>query len=178
MRNISLSLMISMALWLGACTGVGFEQPQPAGISDLREIPVNLQGIYANGDNDSLVVSPDQIVYYGMNPQLQFSMKTKDLVFRRWEGFWVVNIRSNKFWEVFLCKDYGDSLVAMYIPGRYGLVMEEAFDWMKQYANGRAIDPAVSGEAYEFVVNPDSATFRQMVQKGFFKVSVPFIRKR
>lgn len=178
MRNIPMSLVVSMALWLGACTGVGFEQPQPAGISDLKEIPVNLQGTYANGDNDSLVVSPDQIVYYGMNPQLQFSMKTKDLVFRRWDGYWVVNVKNNKFWEVFLCKDYGDSLVAMYIPGRNALGMEEAFDWMKHHAKGRAIDPVVSDGAYDFVVNPDSAAFRQMVQKEFFKVGIPLKKKR
>lgn len=178
MKNISLGLMVSTALWLGACTGVGFEQPQPAGVSDLIEIPVNLRGTYANGDNDSLVVSTDQIVYYGMPPQLQFSMKTKDLVFRRWDGFWVVNVKNNKFWEVFLCKDYGDSLVAMYIPGRNTFGMEEAFDWMKQHARGRTIDPVVSDGTYEFVVNPDSAAFRQIVQKGFFKVSIPLKKKR
>ncbi|MGC8864672.1 MAG: hypothetical protein ACP5O2_03010 [Bacteroidales bacterium] len=178
MRNISLSWVVSIGLWLGACTGVGFEQPQPAGFPDLKEIPMNLRGTYADDDNDSLVVGNDQMVYYGMNQEIQFSIINQNLAFRPWDGYWVINFRENKFWDVFLCKYYGDSLEAMYIPGRQRQVIDADFDWMKQHAQGHTIDPDESDGVYEFVVNPDSAAFRQMVQKGLFKANLSLKKKR
>ncbi len=162
--------ILMMIIGLSACTGAAFENPQPFGVADILEIPEHFQGIYSNGDSDSLVVETNQISYYGLTSPLHFSLKNGDLTLRRWGDFWVVNLRNNDFWEVFLCKDYCDSLVIGYIPKSAAMEGDETFEWMKKYAARRPLEPSTNDAHIDFVLNPDSAAFREMVSKGFFKL--------
>jgi hypothetical protein len=110
---VRLSLVVIFwSLLLFSCKEVTFKEPQPAGVSALKEVPTGLQGIYQtyeeiSGDfSDTLII--ESWGYHMKNKDdkdwLNRGTLSDTLVLKFYENYYFINFKSGDQWVLRLLK--------------------------------------------------------------------------
>ena len=106
-----LTAILFLAIILSSCIDLGFENPQPEGLSNVDGLPAELSGSYINKD-DTLVFSSGFIISGGDSVSL---IPSETLVIRKYNGYYFINMTDEKkgYWTVTCAKINKDRLTLM-----------------------------------------------------------------
>ena len=107
----TVGLILCWCILLASCKEVSFREPQPAGVTSLKEIPKSLQGRYRgmdNQDNDTDTLFIESWGYHFKdgknNDWLGRGTLSDSLVVKYYENYYFVNFRSGNQWVLRLIK--------------------------------------------------------------------------
>jgi len=116
----SLALILCWSLLLYSCREVSFREPQPVGISPLREVPRALQGHYVGLDNrgndtDTLVIEPwgYRLKDQKDNDWLGRGVISDSLVVKFYQNYYFVNFRAGNQWVLRLIRQKASGAIEL-----------------------------------------------------------------
>jgi hypothetical protein len=172
---VRLSLLAFVgSLLLVSCKEVTFEQPQPAGVPALNEVPPALRGAYqtfdqASGDfSDTLVIEA-----WG------YRMKDKDdrdwlsrgtlsdtLVVKYHENYYFVNFKSGGQWVLRLVKQEPDGSIRFLAIDIQDDTKRK--DMLKKISKKLKISEFRHKDDTYYQINPTSQQLMTLIKEGFF----------
>jgi hypothetical protein len=167
---------ILIAFWsamLYSCKEVSFREPQPAGVSALKEVPKALQGQYIGiddqgKDTDTLII--DAVGYHfkdsNDNDWLGRGTISDSLVIKSYENYYFVNFRSGDQWVLRVIHQLpsGD-IKFMYIN-----VSDDARrkDMLKKLSKRIAVKEIKRKDDTFYQIAPTKEQLLQLLRDGFF----------
>jgi hypothetical protein len=158
---------------LYSCKEVSFREPQPAGVSSLKEVPKALQGRYVGiddqgKDTDTLII--DAVGYHfkdsNDNDWLGRGTISDSLVIKEYENHYFVNFRSGDQWVLRVIHQLpsGD-IKFMYIN-----VSDDAKrkDMLKKLGKRVAIKEIKRKDDTFYQIAPTKEQLVQLIRDGFF----------
>ncbi len=176
LRNLQLQWpLLTATILFCACSDVVFVSPQPIGANDLRHLPEEYTGVYLNADSDTLWINTGKITLFFFNKPVEINLSDTNVKLRKKGDLFILNIPSDKYWELYLGQFMGDSLEVAYMD--YKTLSQEAIDWLKQHAGGQESIPESSPAKVKLILHPPADVLEKMLQKGYFNKKSVFYRK-
>ena len=167
--------LLTATILFCACSDVVFESPQPIGANDLRQLPEEYTGVYLNADSDTLWIDTGKITLSFFDKPVEINLSDTNVKLRKKGDLFILNIPSDKYWELYLGQFMGDSLEVAYMD--YKTLSQEAIDWLKQHAGGQEPIPEDSPAKVKLILHPSADALEKMIQKGYFNNESVFYRK-
>ena len=168
-----LLLCLLHLLFLSSCKEVSFPQPQPAGISALKEVPAALRGEYKAGDAQNPDADALIIESWGYhfrdgkdNDWLGKGVLSDSLVVKFYQNYYFVNFRSGTQWVLrlirqkpsgaleFLSIDLSDD--------------EKTREMLKKLSKKTSVKEVHGNEETYYQINPSRDQLMQLIREGYF----------
>jgi len=155
-------------LCLVACKEISFQQPQPAGIRALANIPVELRGRYLLVDPNS--PATDTLFVEGVGYRVGHNRNEKNLlgdsiVLKSYKGYYFLNINGNPEWFLRVIKrERNGDLLLM------GLEQEQNDfgNFVKKLSGTIGVDSIQLKDEKLYQINPTPKQLVSLIDKGFF----------
>ncbi|NCC72483.1 MAG: hypothetical protein EOM06_03720 [Sphingobacteriia bacterium] len=175
-RFFSYGSFFALMLLLTACTTVRFRQPQPSDASEMEAFPDKITGIYLNENHDTLKISNESFTYGNKKTNLfYFSQKlnSDSAVLKKWENYYVLNLKTENYWEVFLFKEVKNITRVYYITFE-----EEDNDFIEKLRNILPVEEVrqENGELEYLLIDPSPKQFNALKKYDFFREIESFTR--
>jgi len=149
-----------------SCVDVKFEQAQPAGKNALKKFPKKLQGIYTDGDNDTLLTInefsyeyEDEIISLSTDTDLSESN-----ILKKFGRYYLLNIEEDDLWMCFAAElQKKEKLVLYSIDGS----KEETVNKLKMLTAVKE-SKNTDGDVDVYIVNPSRRELKKMLKEGVF----------
>ncbi|HPE33656.1 MAG TPA: hypothetical protein PLI65_02555 [Bacteroidales bacterium] len=166
----------ALMLLFTACTTVRFRQPQPSDASEMEAFPDKITGIYLNENQDTLKISNESFTYGNEKTNLfYYSQKliSDSIVLKKWKSYYVLNLKTENYWEVFLFKE-GKNIIRVY----YITFEEEDNDFIEKLRNILPVEEVrqENGELEYLLIDPSPKQFNALKKHGFFREIESFTR--
>ncbi len=169
-----LILILFWSLLLYSCKEVTFREPQPAGASSLKEIPLKLRGSYATRDKatgeigDTLIIESWGYHFKDKNDQdwLGKGTLSDSLVVKFYENIYFVNFKEGDQWVLRLVKEKS--------PGVLEFLSIDIQDDSKRKEILRKISRKVPVKEIQrnddtfYQINPTPSQLMQLIKEGYF----------
>jgi len=162
------------SLLLFSCKEVTFKEPQPAGVSALKEVPTALRGSYQTYDQTSGDFSDTLII-----EDWGYRMKDKDdkdwlgrgtlsdtLVVKFYENYYFVNFKSGGQWILRLVKQDTDGSIRFLAID----IQDDAKrkDILKKISRKLKISEFKHKDDTYYQINPTSQQLLSLIKEGYF----------
>ncbi|MCO6499687.1 MAG: hypothetical protein J5I47_04815 [Vicingus serpentipes] len=167
LKNRILNLLV--LLLLSSCTEVLFVEPQPRNIENEETFPIELQGIYINKNNDTLIIENKMYSYRDYkNGEL-----SESIILRESDGYYFLNEQKGVFWRLFLAKFDKKSIYIYAINGgdNEKIKMLKKITEVKEIVS---INDSTNIESY--IVNPSSIELKNMLESSLFSQREYFLK--
>lgn len=167
-------LILFWSLLLYSCKEVTFREPQPAGVSTLKEIPLKLRGSYATRDKatgeigDTLIIESWGYHFKDKNDQdwLGKGTLSDSLVVKFYENIYFVNFKEGDQWVLRLVREKS--------PGILEFLSIDIQDDSKRKEILRKISRKVPVKEIQrnedtfYQINPTPSQLMQLIKEGYF----------
>lgn len=171
-----LLLIVGWTLLLYSCKEVSFQEPQPAGVSALTEVPKPLRGNYVGvndkgNDTDTLIIEAWGYHFRDTKDKdwLGKGMISDSLVIKSYQNYLFVNFRSGDQWVLRLIRQKSNGDIAfLSIP-----VSDDAKrkDILKKLAKKFPVKEIQKKDDTFYQINPTRDQLMQLIREGFFEGS-------
>ena len=172
MRFVILILFWSAVLY--SCKEVTFREPQPAGVTPLKEIPQNLHGQYLTRDKstgelgDTLIIELWGYHFKDTDEKdwLGSGRLSDSLVVKFYQSYYFVNFKEGDQWVLRLMREKS--------PGVFEFLSIDIQDDSKRKEMLRKISRKVSvkeiarGDDTFYQINPTPAQLMALIKEGYF----------
>jgi hypothetical protein len=170
MKTSHLVAIICFAFTLSSC--VQFKEAQPKQVENMMSFPNELLGKYTDSEQGTLTISEKNMTYVSKDGSKQFNKNLgEEFILRAFNGSYVINIKENENWQVFLTKTNGKDLDVYTVS--LGNDDKKLTKLQKTIKVEVKQDPD-GGESY--VINPSKEEFQLLIDQSFFSKSNYFKR--
>jgi len=167
------TILFSSVLFLGSCTNIYFENPQPAGQENLSEFPKKLIGTYVDiEDGDTLVsVYPDgfSVTLNGNDVKIPLGEK---LILRKYKSYYFLSLEQedNKLWTVYIVKPGKKKTLEL-----YDVSTEEGP--LEQLNSITEVKKLIGEDPVSLYINPELVEMDEVINSGLLILKQRLRRK-
>ena len=139
---------------ISSCQYIFFDQPQPVGAKNLKEIPEEFRGVWSNIEKitDTLIISERSYTTIGHNSERwEYGASLSDtLLIRKARNGYVMNLKRGDWWEIVYVHKNKNGEIRIYYPSyeqMQALKDEVGYDSLAQ-KNDKARDITSSDSLY------------------------------
>ena len=165
---IALTLLLSVT----SCVEMLFEQPQPAGVKTLKQMPKALQGSYVADEKDTLQITATSFKGFEDDKGSVLNL-SENLVIKKYKKHYFVSKKHESgLWEVvIITRDNNDNLQFKFIDGDD----EEKTKRLEQFIDVETKYDSV-GKAEMFIINPSKKELMGLMDKEVFE-ELPLLKR-
>jgi hypothetical protein len=172
MKRITFIFLISVLLT--SCSSVVFKNQQPKDARNLSSFPLEMQGMYTDGDKDTLIVRADGFYMQSMSDsktEREFNLLSDSLVLRKGKKGYFLNMRDEIHWHVIHTRMDGKNLIiAMVDPEK-----PETNSKLANITSVQVISEENSSKP-DYLIDPSVEEFEEMINAELFTKLGTFIR--
>ncbi len=172
MRRLSLFLIVSF--FLTSCTSIYFKNQQPKNSRNLSSFPLEMRGMYASSDLDTLIIVADGFYLASMQDtktKNEFMALSDSLILRKGISGYFLNMKNNEYWHVFHTKIIGKHLSVKMITPDDSLAIAK----LNNITSVQEVREN-SSSALAYLIDPSEEEFEEMLNAGVFTNVVNFDR--
>lgn len=169
----SLLLIAGWAMLLCSCKEVSFREPQPTGVTALKEVPKTLHGRYIGSnekgdDSDTLIIESWGYHFRDAKEKdwLGKGVLSDSLVVKFYKDYYFVNFRSGDQWVLRVIRQKPDGAIEfLSIP-----VSDDAKrkDILKKLSKKFTVKEIQRKDDTFYQINPTRDQLMQLISEGFF----------
>jgi hypothetical protein len=170
----ALPLLLFWAPLLYSCKEVSFREPQPAGVTILKELPRSLQGRYTTPDEgsdektDTLIVESWGYHFKDKNDKdwLGRGVLSDSLVIKFYENYYFVNFKSGDQWVLRLVKQKTDGSIEFLSIN----IQDDANrkEMLRKLSKKFKVTEVQKKDDTFYQINPTAPQLLQLVKEGYF----------
>lgn len=162
--------IIIIALLTTSCIEMSFQNPQPQGISDETSFPEKLRGTYTADSTDTIIISEFNVKYTPNGKTNDLDENISDsLVLRIHKNYFFVNIKDDKYWELYVLKLKRNNLEILTVSND----TTDDNGKLRKITNLEEIYHE-SGTFDRYLMNPTQDELMKMLKKGIFQKVATF----
>ena len=175
----ALPIILVCILFLTSCKEVSFKEPQPAGVSPLREVPAVLRGMYQayderSGDQaDTVFIESWGYYLKDKNDKdwLGRGVLSDSLVLKYYQDYYFVNFKAGDQWILRLIRRKPSGSIEFLSLD----VQDEKQDVLKRLHKKFTVKEIKKEEDTFYQINPTPAQLMTLIKEGYF--TGPELRK-